>query len=97
MNERYAQVIHSFDASFEFIWALAGRVHASHQATHAVSGEPRGWRGAKCRGEDRRFEIRQITKPSAPIATYQCRWLGLVLLVTRRRDARQLSLPQCAE
>ena len=39
MNERCAQVIHSFDESFEFIWALAGRVHASHQATHAVSGD----------------------------------------------------------
>jgi hypothetical protein len=31
--------VHSFDESFEFIWTLAGRVHASYQSTHAISGD----------------------------------------------------------
>ena len=58
---------------------------------------------ASRRGEDRRFEIRQVPKanhkshPHRSRGTDQCRWLGLVLLVARRRDARQLWLPQCAE
>ena len=41
----------------------------------------------------------KIQKPSPPIRprTDQRRWLGLVLFVPMQRDARQLSLPQCAE